>query len=130
MQRDVQAVATVNMEATISSLEQHQPAYLPVEQQLARLEGLCAQSVLPLSHADYLSLYRYDSLSCMFVECSHLITFSVYFIAASGITTRAHALIRKCLIPMLAVYTHKSLVKPQPVHRMQERMALPAALFC
>lgn len=90
MQRDVQAVATVNVEATISSLEQHQPAYLPVEQQLARLEGLCAQSVLPLSHADFRSLYKYDSLSCsvcMSVECSHLIKFSVYFIAASGITT-------------------------------------------
>ncbi|KAL0054327.1 hypothetical protein WJX82_007206 [Trebouxia sp. C0006] len=53
----LQAVAEVNVEATISSLEQHQPAYLPVEQQLARLEGLCAQTVLPLCYDQYKSLY-------------------------------------------------------------------------
>lgn len=54
----LQAVAEVDVEATLSSLEQHQPAYLPVEQQLARLEGLCAQTVLPLCHEQYKSLYR------------------------------------------------------------------------
>ena len=57
----MQAVAEVNVEATISSLEQHQPAYLPVEQQLARLEGLCAQSVLPLCYTEHQDMYRYSS---------------------------------------------------------------------
>ena len=54
----------MNVEATISSLEQHQPAYLPVEQQLARLEGLCAQTVLPLCYDQYKSLYRYTHRNC------------------------------------------------------------------
>ena len=57
-------MAEVNVEATISSLEQHQPAYLPVEQQLARLEGLCAQTVLPLCYDQYKSLYRYTHHNC------------------------------------------------------------------
>ena len=47
------------MAATINSLQQHKSAYLPVEQQLARLEGLCAQTVLPLCYAEYKDLYRY-----------------------------------------------------------------------
>lgn len=54
----LQAVAEVDVAATVNSLQQHQAAYLPVEQQLARLEGLCAQSVLPLCYADYKDLYR------------------------------------------------------------------------
>ena len=55
----MQAVAEVTVAATITSLQQHQSAYLPVEQQLARLEGLCAQTVLPLCYAEYKDLYRY-----------------------------------------------------------------------
>ena len=54
----MQAVSEVDVEATVHSLQQHQAAYLPVEQQLARLEGLCAQAVLPLCYGQYKSLYR------------------------------------------------------------------------
>ncbi|KAL3136896.1 hypothetical protein ABBQ32_006505 [Trebouxia sp. C0010 RCD-2024] len=54
----LQAVAEVDVAATVNSLQQHQAAYLPVEQQLARLEGLCAQSVLPLCYADHKDLYQ------------------------------------------------------------------------
>ena len=54
----MQVVAEVDAAATINSLQQHQSAYLPVEQQLARLEGLCAQTVLPLCYAEYKDLYR------------------------------------------------------------------------
>ena len=55
----MQAVAEVDVKATLNSMQQHQAAYLPVEQQLARLEGLCAQTVLPLCYAEYQSLYRW-----------------------------------------------------------------------
>ena len=58
----MQAVAVVDVEATLNSVQQHQAAYLPVEQQLARLEGLCAQTVLPLCYADYKGLYQWGTV--------------------------------------------------------------------
>lgn len=52
-----QAVAEVDYEGTIAMLEQSQTAaYLPVEQQLAKLEALSA--MLPLCYSEHKTLYR------------------------------------------------------------------------